>query len=150
MHFGRNQMIFYNRYYQVAVDLKDKKESVTYGTHQLRSKDNRTILQELTYVSCLVCLVVVGRTVEERIFNRRTVFEVLRNADLKLNPKKFILFRKEVQHLGHAVSTKKVAADPGKSAALRHWSTLKNKREVLSFLGLRIYYRRLIEELSNI
>lgn len=67
------------------------------------------VLQRLTWKTCLVYLddnVVLGKTVDEHCGNLKEVFQILRAANLKLSPKKNIFFRKEVQYLGHIVSSK--------------------------------------------
>jgi predicted RNase H-like HicB family nuclease len=74
-----------------------------------------SVLRGLTYEACLVYLddvIVVGRTFQEQFDNLRRVFQLLREAHLKLNPEKCQLFRKEVRYLGHIVSPSGVNTDP--------------------------------------
>ena len=67
---------------------------------------------------CLIYLddiLVPGRTFEGHIKNLRVVLLRLREAKLKLSPKKCDLFRREVKFLGHVG----VATDPEKLEAVR-------------------------------
>ena len=54
----------------------------------------------------------------------------------------------EVRFLGHVVSTLGVSVDPKKVEAVMSWEILKLIFEILSFLGLAGYYKRLIENFS--
>ncbi|KAJ8400696.1 hypothetical protein AAFF_G00394650 [Aldrovandia affinis] len=63
------------------------------------------------------------------------VFATIRQAGLRLNPKK-------CQFLGHVVSADGIATDPAKIAAVRDWPPPTNVSDLRSFLGLASYYRR--------
>jgi hypothetical protein len=58
--------------------------------------------------------------------------------------------QKEVRYLGHNVSHEGIFTDPEKLKDVREWPTPKNKHEIRSFLGLRMYYRRFIPGFANI
>ena len=49
-------------------------------------------------------ILVPGCTFDQHITNLRTVFQCLKSANLKLNPKKCARFQKEVKYLGHIVN----------------------------------------------
>ena len=95
-------------------------------------------------------ILVPGRTFNQQIENLRTVFQRLKSARLKLNPKKCILFRKKVKYLGHVVSAHGVVPDPGKIEAIVTWPRPACVRDVRSFLGLASYYRRFIAGYSKV
>jgi hypothetical protein len=76
--------------------------------------------------------------------NLREVFQRLKEANLKLSPKKCHFLKKEVKFLGHIVSENGVSTDPSKIQAVRDWPIPKNIKEVRSFLGLTSYYRKFI------
>ena len=62
-------------------------------------------------------VVVISRTFQEHLDNLLKVFQMLREAYLKLNPEKCHLFQKEVRYLGHTVSPSGVTTDPEKLEA---------------------------------
>ena len=78
------------------------------------------------------------------------VFQRLKEANLKLNPKKCNLFQREVKYLGHVVSAKGVSPDPEKVEAIQAWPRPMSITDVKSFLGLASYYRRFIAGFANI
>ena len=62
------------------------------------------VLEGLHWKTALVYIddvIVFGRTFEEELGRLREVMERLRTANLKLNPKKCLLFQTEVPFLGH-------------------------------------------------
>ncbi|CAB4016329.1 Hypothetical predicted protein [Paramuricea clavata] len=78
------------------------------------------VLQELPWTVCLIYLddvIMHERTLANQFSNLRTVFQRLREAGLKLNPKKCHLFQRTVRYLGHIVSGSGIAVDPGKTDA---------------------------------
>ncbi|XP_071705189.1 uncharacterized protein [Rutidosis leptorrhynchoides] len=57
---------------------------------------------------------------------------------------------KEVQFLGHVVSSKGIQVDPAKTEAIEKWETPKTPTQIRQFLGLAGYYRRFIQDFSRI
>ena len=111
------------------------------------------VLAGLQWKSCLIYLddiISFGKTFDEAVENLQQVLERLRNAGLKLKPKKCDLFAKSVLFLGHIVSDEGVATDPKKVKAVREWPVPVNQTEVRSFLGLCGYYRRFIKGYADI
>ena len=111
------------------------------------------ILSGLTWKTCLVYLddiIVHSKTFQGHLENLAEVLERLKQANLKLNPKKCRFFQKQVTFLGHVVSEKGVSTDPEKTEAVEKWPTPKNIKEVRSFLGLCSYYRKFIFHFADI
>ncbi|GFT08815.1 retrovirus-related Pol polyprotein from transposon 17.6 [Nephila pilipes] len=112
-----------------------------------------TVLRGLSYEACLVYLddiIIVGRTFEDHFRNIRRVLEKLKIANLKLNPSKCNLFRREVDYLGHIISAEGVRTDPEKISAVKNWSRPEDVHQLRSFLGLCTYYRKFVKGFSSI
>ena len=93
-------------------------------------------------------IIIIGSTFEEALENLQIVFQRLREANLKLKPKKCFLFQPKVTYLGHVVSESGISCDPAKIEAVENWPTPANKSEVRSILGLIGYYRKFIVNFS--
>jgi hypothetical protein len=97
-----------------------------------------SILGGLTWKICLVYLddiILYSKGFDEQLSHLRQVFQRIREANLKLNPKKCNLFRKKVTFLGPVVSEQGISTDPAKIEAVKAWPTPKNVKEVRSLLG---------------
>ena len=95
-------------------------------------------------------VIVFGQTFDEQIERLALVFDQLRNAGLKLKPKKCNFFKKRVPFLGHVVSNEGISTDPEKIRVVKEWPIPKTITEVRSFLGLASYYRRFIKSFAHI
>ena len=105
------------------------------------------VLSGLTWKTCLVYLDdinIFSRTFENNLANLREVLERLKEAHLKLSPKKCHFCKTKVIFLGHIVSAEGVSTDPSKIKAMKDWPIPRNVKEVRSFLGLTSYYRKCI------
>ena len=95
-------------------------------------------------------ILIPGRSFSQQISNLREVFGRLRNAKLKLSPKKCVLFRREVKYLGHMVSEQGISPDPGKVEAVKSWPRPTTPTEVKSFVGLCSYYRQFVPSFADV
>ena len=96
-------------------------------------------------------VLVFSRTFTEHIEGIRKVLRRLREAGIKLKPKKCSFFRREVRFLGQLVSKDGCRVDPEDTKAV---SKLKEEtpttvKEVIQLLGLLGYYRKYIPNFSQ-
>ena len=87
---------------------------------------------------------------DSHITHLRTVFERIGKANLKLSPKKCVLFRQKVQFLGHIITKDGISTDPKKVEAVQNWPIPRTIKEVRSFLGLCSYYRKFIKSFATV
>ena len=111
------------------------------------------VMRGLQYDICLIYLddiIVKSFTFDDHVKNLSLVFDRLREAKLKLSPKKCNLFQSEVSFLGHIVSREGISTDPKKISAVANWPVPTNIREVRSFVGFCSYYRKFIRNFASI
>lgn len=111
------------------------------------------VLAGLKWSSCLVYLddiVIPGTTFRAHLAHLRAVFDRLKQANLKLKPRKCCFCLREVNFLGHIVSADGVRTDPQKTEKVSTWPTPTSQREVQQFLGLASYYRRFVKDFAAI
>ena len=112
-----------------------------------------SVLRGLARSVCLVYLddvQVIGRTVEEHNRNLTRVQERIREAGLRLKPRKCKFSQELVTYLGHVVSARGVETDPEKLKAVRDYPEPTNVKSLRSFLGLASYYRRFVPGFSAV
>ncbi|KZR99842.1 Uncharacterized protein APZ42_004142, partial [Daphnia magna] len=109
----------------------------------------RSVIGEI----CLVYLddiIVFSKTKEEHLHNLERIFNLLKEANLKLGPSKCKFMCESVQYLGHVISASGITPDPEKIERLKNYERPKTIVEIQSFLGLASYYRRFIKKFADI
>ena len=111
------------------------------------------VLRGLQWSQCLVYIddvIIPGWCFEDHLSNLQAVFQRLRQAGLKLQPKKCAFLQRQVNYLGHVVTCDGVAADPTKVEKVATWPTPTTTKEVQQFLGFAGYYRRFVRDFAEI
>lgn len=111
------------------------------------------VLAGVQWTQCLVYLddvIVIGRDFEEHLHNLSVVLQKLKEAGLRLKPRKCSFCRESVSYLGHIVSREGVSTDPEKTAKVTSWPTPTSVQAVQQFLGLASYYRRFVRNFAEI
>ena len=95
-------------------------------------------------------IIVHGKSFKETLKWLWLVFRHLRSANLKLSPKKCVLFQKKVTFLGHVLSEDGVSTDSCETEVIRTWPIPHLAAEFRSFLDLTSYYRRFVHGYASI
>ena len=111
------------------------------------------VLGDLHLNGCVVYIddiVIYSKTEEEHEILLRKVFQKIREAGLKLSPKKCRLFQREIKCLGHVVSAEGISCDPSKTVAVSTWPVPTTVKDVQKFLGFTGFYRRFIKDYAKV
>lgn len=156
-------------YYQVELD-EESKEKTAFETPDGHYEFNRlgmglcnapATFQRLMYkvlgnlmwthsMAYLDDIVIFSKTFEEHIVHLEQVFEKLREAGLKVKPKKCSIAHRRLQYLGHIVDADGVRPDPANVEALTNYPQPKNVKQIQQFLGICGYYRRFINDFASL
>ena len=112
-----------------------------------------SVFAGLTFFILLIYLddiIVYSKTFEEHLENLSVVLERLKNANLKLNPKKCSLLCTKVAFHGHEVSEQVIATDPSKVEVVKDWPQPKSATDVRQFVGFASYYRKVIPNFATV
>ena len=111
------------------------------------------VLVGLPWTTCLVYLdniIVHALSFQDELDRLRHVFSRLRDTNLKLNPKKCLLFQEEVSYLGQRITQSGIQTDSSKTEAVNKWPVFRNVADLRSFLGFCSYYRRFVKSFAQI
>ena len=93
-------------------------------------------------------VVTLGDDFDTAMANLREVFGRFRDHNLKMKPKKCVLFQEEVEYLGRLVSRHGVTLRPDHVKIIREWPVPTTKKQLQSFLGFTNYHREFIKYYS--
>ena len=111
------------------------------------------VLGDLHLNGCVVYIddiIIYTKTEKEHEDMLEKVFQRIREAGLKLSPKKCRFFQREIKCLGHVVSEEGIACDPGKTVAVSKWPVPANVKDLQRFLGFTGFYRRFIQDYARV
>ena len=111
------------------------------------------ILRGLEYRFALIYtddIIIFSKSIDENLTHLEEVFIILREANVKLNPKKCNFVKQPIEYLGHVVTPEGIFPDPCKGEGVENFATPASLKELKSFLGLANYYRRFIKGFSEI
>ena len=95
-------------------------------------------------------ILIYTETWKEHVEMVETVLKRLRNGKLTAKPSKCLIGFKTLEFLGHTVGNGKIGPEENKVKKIMAVSKPRNKKELRSFLGLVGYYRKFIENFSEI
>ena len=95
-------------------------------------------------------ILIYSKDMEEHLQYVRTLFERMRQADLKLTKRKCNFLKAHVQYLGHYISGQGLEPIPEKLESLQQMPAPTDLTEVRKFLGFVGYYRKFIPKYSDI
>ena len=97
------------------------------------------VLREYLWEICLCYLddiIIFGQTPQELLDRMRTILDKIYVVGLKVKPPKCVVFKTEIQYLGHLVSEAGINPMPEKIQALKDWPTPNCLMDVRAFLAL--------------
>ena len=109
------------------------------------------ILNDLPFtIAYLDNIIIFSNTPHEHLSHICMVFEKLRTANLSMKKSKCNFFSKEIQYLGHILSTTGIQLLPSKTQAIQWMNPPTSPKQVRAFLGLVGYYRKFIKSFAKI
>ena len=95
-------------------------------------------------------ILVYSRTLQEHARHVRFVLETLRDKQFYAKISKCEFFKKSITYLGHLITERGVEIDPSRIEKIKLWPTLRNIREVRSFLGFVGFLRKSLRNYSQL
>ena len=111
------------------------------------------IMTGLSWESVLVYLddlIIFGKDHDEHYKRLEQVLQRLKEAKLKLSPKKCHFLQQRILYLGHVIENGKIFPDPTKTALIDNYPVPKNLKEVRAFVSLLSYYRKFVKNFAQI
>lgn len=107
-----------------------------------------SIFRKMLFSSVLIYIddvLIFSQSFKIHMQTLKQVFDLLRNAKLRLHPNKCNFAAGKILYLGHILSSKGVEIDKTKVEIVQNFPRPKNQKQLRSFLGLCIYFRRFVK-----
>ena len=109
------------------------------------------VLDGLTCASAYIDdVMTASESFEQHLVDLESVFKRLKDAKLKIKPKKCTFGYQETKFLGFIISRDGIKVCPSREACIRNYPTPKTPKNVRQFLGLASYYRKFIKDFATI
>ena len=102
------------------------------------------------FVICVDDILIYSQSEKEHEDDLRVVLQLLRDHQLYAKFNKCEFWLTEMRFLGHVMSASGVSVDLEKVEVVMSWERPKSVFEIRNFLGLTGYYRRFIEDFSQL
>ena len=107
------------------------------------------VLKDLLFtIAYLDTIIIYSKTAKEHLDHWQQVFNKCHDAKLTMKLSKCHFFSKEIQYLGHVLSTTGMKPLPSKTAAIKLMKPPKNAKQVRAFLVLLGYYCKFIKNFA--
>lgn len=112
-----------------------------------------SVLREFINKIC-VCymddILIFSTSIQEHVSNVKTIFNCLREANLKIQIDKCNFFSKETEFLGHVLTPNGILPNPNKIKDITELKLPETQKQIKSFLGITGYYRKFIKDYAKI
>ena len=103
------------------------------------------ILKDFPFaITYLDDIIIFSKTPQEHLSHIHMVFKKLKSPNLSMKKSKCSFFSKEIQYLGHILSSSGIRPLPSKMHAIQNMNPPATPKQVRAFLGLVGYYRKFI------
>lgn len=123
------------------------------GAPRTFQKMMNSIFKDLLFKKVTIYLddiTIFSKTFEQHLIDVKECLERIKEFNLSLNASKSLLFRKELDLLGHVVTSDGKKPNPHKVLAIKSWPVPTNTQQVLSFIGTIGYFQQFIQNYSQI
>lgn len=95
-------------------------------------------------------ILIYSTSLHDHVKHLQMVFDLLKANQLFAKLAKCSFAQKQIEYLGHIISTEGVDTDGAKVEAMLSWPVPKSVKELREFLGLTGYYRQFIKDFALI